>query len=108
MLQIKGQKEGAIANVELLKRLDELERLLLQKPYVGYVSHYGDILKTSTPFGQRLQGRKFLQPTSWPMCTWKCLFPRGDPEDTRSFFTMDYSRANMLILFKRPAEQASR
>jgi len=45
MLQIKGQKEGAIANVELLKRLDELERLLLQKPYVGYVSHYGDILK---------------------------------------------------------------
>jgi len=99
MLQIKGQKEGAIANVELLKRLDELERLLLQKPYVGYVSHYGDILKNIHSLWAKTP-RPEIPPTDQLAYVYLEMFVSGggSPEDTRSFFTMDYSRANMLIL----------
>ena len=101
MLQIKGQGEGAIANVELLKRLDELERLLLQKPYVGYVSHYGDILKNIHSLWAKTP-RPEIPPTDQLAYVYLEMFVSGggDPEDTRSFFTMDYSRANMLILLK--------
>lgn len=101
MLQIKGHGEGAIANVELLKRLDELERVLIQKPYVGYVSHYGDILK-NIHFLWANTKRPEVPPTDQLAYVYLEMFVSGggDPEDTRSFFTMDYSRANMLILMK--------
>ena len=101
MLQINGQGEGAIANVELLKRLDELERILVQKSYVGYVSHYGDILK-NIHFLWANTKRPEIPPTDQLAYVYLEMFVSGggDPEDTRSFFTMDYSRANMLILLK--------
>ena len=101
MLQIKGRGEGAIANVKLLKRLDELESILIQKPYVGYVSHYGDILKNIHSIWANTK-RPEVPPTDNLAYVYLEMFVSGggDPEDTRSFFTMDYSRANMLILLK--------
>lgn len=101
-ISIKGKEEGAICDPKLLAEIDVLEKHLRQDPKVGYVNSYVDVLKRMN-FAWRRDPKYLKIPESEPLA-WQFLdifmAGGGDAEDTRSYFTRDYSRANISVLLK--------
>lgn len=101
-ISIKGHEEGAICDPKLLAEIDVLENCLRQDPKVGYVNSYVDVLKRMN-FAWR-KDPKYLKVPESEALAWQFLdifmAGGGDPEDTRSYFTRDYSRANISVLLK--------
>lgn len=101
-ISIKGKEEGAICDPKLLAQIDVLENHLRQDPKVGYVNSYVDVLKRMN-FAWR-KDPKYLKIPESEALAWQFLdifmAGGGDPEDTRSYFTRDYSRANISVLLR--------
>jgi hypothetical protein len=107
-LLVETEKEDSICQPGLIKEIALLQDFLRSRPEVGYTLSYVDILKKINQAWNSSNIAPDGLPTSKAMA-WQYLemfvSSGGDPEDTRSFFTMDYSLANIQILLKSHQSQ---
>lgn len=102
-LLIDTDQEDSICQPGLVKEIAELQAFLRSRPEVGYTLSYVDILKKINRAWNSNDMVLDGLPTSKDMA-WQYLdmfvSSGGDPEDTRSFFTIDYTLANIQVLLR--------